>query len=239
MKNTKIEWCNHTWNPWIGCQKVSTGCKYCYMFRDQRRYGNEPDIVRKTSPKTFTSPAWWYVAHKKTNSKDRPRIFTCSWSDFFIEEADDWRSEAIEIIEATPDFDYLILTKRIERVALVMPTIPKNVWLGISAENQDEYNKRVPLLLETNAKIKFISAEPLLEHISTLAYLNYIDWVITGGESGPRARKAEMDWFLHIKRQCASVNVPFFHKQHGGNKKIDGAWGGRKLNGKIYSEFPK
>ena len=146
-EKTWIEWADATWNPWWGCHKVSTGCKNCYMFRDMKRYGRDANIVKRTSPSTFNSPLKWannYVL------RARARIFTCSYSDWFIEEADEWRNEAWDIIRDTPQFDYLILTKRPENIKDRLPKDWENgypnVWLGISAENQAEYRKRWPLL---------------------------------------------------------------------------------------------
>lgn len=156
-ETTAIEWTDATWNPWIGCQKVSQGCKHCYMFRDQQRYGNDPTQVRQTSPATFRSPLKW---------KDPKVIFTCSWSDFFIDEADAWRDSAWEIIRQTPHHTYQILTKRPERILTNLPLdwgdgYP-NVWIGVTVEDQAAADKRIPLLLEVPAAVHFLSCEPLL-----------------------------------------------------------------------------
>src|ERR1700761_9152752 len=110
-ETTGIQWTNKSWNPWQGCRKVSAGCKFCYMFREKEKYGqNGSRIVR--SKTTFTAPLKW---------KDPSLVFTCSWSDFFIEEADEWRQEAWDIIKATPHLTYQILTKRPERIGMCLP----------------------------------------------------------------------------------------------------------------------
>jgi Protein of unknown function (DUF5131) len=129
-KTTLIEWTNASWNPWQGCRKVSPGCKYCYMYRAKERYGQDPTVVRR-SKTTFTAPLTW------TPPRVPWRVFTCSWSDFVIEEADAWRDEAWDVIRRTPHLTYQVLTKRPERLAGRLPwtTDPwPHVWLGVSVE---------------------------------------------------------------------------------------------------------
>jgi protein gp37 len=257
-KESRIEWCDATWNPWYGCHKVSAGCKNCYMYRDMARTSFNPHIVTRAKDRTFFAPLEWKVPEK---------VFTCSWSDFFIEEADPWRADAWEIIKKTPMITYQILTKRPERIEHNLPFefylngLPVNVWLGVSAENQEEFDARWPVLESVahtlRATITFLSLEPLLGPIDMEGWLEETDlgdedhqrwqvipdWIITGGESGPedKIRKADPQWFLDIQRQCQEAGIAFFHKQNGGSKKdpVHGAWGGRELNGKTYSEFPK
>ncbi len=229
-KTSGIEWTHATWNPWHGCIKVSPGCKNCYMYRDKRRFGQNPQqIVR--SKTTFFDPLSWA----------RPsRIFTCSWSDWFLEEADEWREEAWDVIRSTPHHTYQILTKRPDRILNCLPgdwNIGwENVWLGVSIENQ-EYLFRKQKLVDVPCKVRFISAEPLIGAID-LGSLSLIDWVITGGESGPSAREMDVDWARSIRDQCLVADVPFFHKQNGGVSKSDGAWGGRLLDGRTWNQFP-
>jgi protein gp37 len=158
-KNSGIEWTDHTWNPWYGCHKVSQGCKNCYMFREQKQYGRDPNVVTR-SKTTFHNPLSW---------KEPALVFTCSWSDFFIEEADPWREEVWDIIRKTPQLTYQILTKRPENI---MDRLPKdwgngwpNVWIGVSAEDQKNANKRIRVLTQIPAKIRFISYEPALSLI--------------------------------------------------------------------------
>ena len=181
-----IEWTDATWNPWQGCHKVSAGCKHCYMFREKKQYGQNPAVVIRSKPHTFNMPL---------RLKTVARVFTCSWSDFFIEEADEWRLEAWDIIAKTPHLTYQILTKRPERMldhipykwALGQEPGWPNVWLGVSVEDQATADERIPLLLQTPAAVRWVSAEPLLGPVDLRAYLPpaspALDWVVTGGES--------------------------------------------------------
>lgn len=255
-KHTSIEWADATWNPWRGCVKVSEGCKNCYMFRDQRRYGLDPSVVVR-SKTTFSDPLTWTRTGKVASGA---RIFTCSWSDWFIEDADEWRTEAWDIVRQTPQFNYLILTKRPELIAARLPPDwgdgYDNVWLGVSAENQRRADERLPILLSIPATIYFVSAEPLLGPLNLSRYtwppnnfgivtraahaaLRRINWTITGGESDLKnPRSCDLDWVRSIRDQCIAAGIAFFHKQNGGTRKIDGAWGGRELDGRTWDEFP-
>lgn len=239
-ETTGIEWANATWNPWMGCHKVSAGCKNCYMFRDMPHYGKDPNVVVR-SKTTFDAPRKWARSGKV---QPGARIFTCSWSDWFIAEADEWRDEAWAIVKATPQFTYLILTKRPERIADHLPADwgagYSNVWLGTSAENQEQAQKRVPLLYGIPAAVRFVSAEPLLGPIDFGVAPAYVDWIITGGESALKdARYCDLAWVRSIRDQCQAAGVALFHKQHGGTRKIDGVWGGRELDGRTWDEFPQ
>lgn len=235
-ETTGIQWCDATWNPWIGCHKVSPGCKLCYAERDSKRYGNTfTNIVR--SKTLFYAPVQWLG-----NGKVAPgsRIFTCSISDFFVEEADQWRNEAWAIIKSTPKFIYIILTKRASRIQQCLPPdwgpgYP-NVWLLVSTEDQYWYETRWGILAPIPAIVKGVSMEPMLGGIDPSGVNP--DWIITGGESGRGARKANPGWFRYIRRHCLMNKIPFFHKQNGGTMKIDGAWGGRELDGAIWDQFP-
>jgi protein gp37 len=161
---THIQWTNATWNPWHGCRKVSAGCKNCYMFSEKRRYGQEPTLVVRSKTK-FRDPLKW---------KDPAMVFTCSWSDWFIEEADAWRDEAWDIVRSTPHLTYQILTKRPERITDHLPSDwpLRNVWLGVSVEDQANADKRIPELLRIPAAVRFLSVEPLLEPVD----LQHIRW---------------------------------------------------------------
>jgi protein gp37 len=156
-ERSAIEWTDATWNPWRGCTQVSPGCAHCYMFRDQRRYGRDPEVVVRAAPATFDAPLRW---------KEPRRVFTCSWSDWFHEAADDWRDEAWDIIRRTPHLTYQILTKRPEMIAGRLPRdwgregYP-NVWLGVSVESQRQ-DWRAAWLCQFPAAVRFVSAEPLL-----------------------------------------------------------------------------
>lgn len=165
LVKTNIAWADYTWNPWQGCHKVSEACKNCYMFRDKERFGQDPNVVVRSKPSTFNKPY---------KIPDGSWVFTCSWSDFFIKEADDWRADAWKVIRETPKLKYLVLTKRIDRFWDSIHGVPDDwgkenyghVWLGVTAGNQDEANKAIPLLLKIKAvspwlKV-FVSVEPMI-----------------------------------------------------------------------------
>jgi protein gp37 len=206
-RNTRIGWADDTWNPWQGCLKISPGCKYCYMYSDKTRYGQDPAVVVR-SKTTFSDPQRW---------KAPQRIFTCSWSDFFIEQADAWRPEAWEIIRRTPQHTYLVLTKRPERMADHLPQgWPwPHVWLGVSVETRD-YRGRADVLRLIPAAKRFLCCEPLLEDLGRLD-LHGIHWVIVGGESGTHHRPMEIAWAASIRDQCLAAGVQLYVKQ-------DSAW---------------
>lgn len=216
-EHSHIQWTEATWNPWYGCLKVSCGCKFCYMYREMKQYGRNPAIVQRSKTK-FDEPLKWQK--KLAVGHPAPRlVFTCSWSDFFIKQADAWRAEAWDIIRRCPDIIFLILTKRPERIAECLPPhwLPggwDNVALGVSCEDQETADRRIPQLLRVQAHWHFVSLEPMLGPI-TLTELPYaschepvgdeeavslrsalepsfvesqeyarLDWVIAGGESG-------------------------------------------------------
>lgn len=229
-ETSKIEWTDATWNPWYGCHKVSQGCKHCYMFREQKRYGRDPNTVQRSKTR-FNDPLTW---------TEPRRVFTCSWSDWFIEEADAWRDEAWDIIRRTPHLTYQILTKRPENIAGRMPPYDlPNVWLGVSVENQQAANERIDYLLRASAAVRFLSCEPLLgpldleyalyqrygcngsapdpECVECGWQANTVDWVIVGGESGPDCRPMDIAWAQNLRRQCEASGVAFFMKQLGGH----------------------
>lgn len=213
-EQSKIQWTEATWNPWHGCKKVSEGCKYCYMYRDKERYKQDPVTVLR-SKGNFNAPLKW---------KEPKLIFTCSWSDWFIDEADAWRPEAWEIIKATPWHTYQILTKRPERIKRCLPEDwgrfgYKNVWLGVSVENQ-KATSRLKILKEIPAAVRFASIEPILELIDFNYTNKEINWVIVGGESGNdtgkyRYRKCTKGMISWIALQCHEQGIPLFIKQLG------------------------
>jgi protein gp37 len=227
-ETSAIDWTDATWNPWRGCHKVSAGCLNCYMFRDQARYGKDPSTVVRAAKQTFELPMRLAAGTK---------VFTCSWSDFFIEEADPWRAEAWEIIRRRPDLTFQILTKRPERIMQCLPsdwgTGYPNVWLVVSTENMDAAIKRVPLLLDVPAAVRGISAGPLLGALFLpwlalpkrivspgsvpVSYIPCpnIHWVAIECESGPYHRGWE-DYEENAEDvidQCRQFGVAAFHKQ--------------------------
>lgn len=229
-ESTKISWTDKTWNPFQGCHKLTVGCKNCYMFREKARYGQDPNKVIRSKPRTFNAPLRW--EKEAVSSNKRVLIFTCSWSDWFIEEADAWRDEAWNIIKTTPHLTYQILTKRPERLLEHLPqdwgTGYSNVWLGVTVEDQKRADERIPHLAKIPAAVKFLSCEPLLERVNLSKWLDedetgfvsVIDLVIIGGESGPKARPFNLDWARGLVRQCRDGGraeaLPFV-KQMGSN----------------------
>jgi protein gp37 len=195
------------------------------MYRDKKRYGQDPSVIAR-SKTTFDVPMKW---------KEPKVIFTCSWSDFFIEQADEWREEAWEIIRSTPHHTYQILTKRPERIAAHLPNNwpLANVWLGVSVENPRFY-PRINALNEIDAGVRFLSLEPMLAPMANLP-LRGISWVIVGGESGPRCRPMKAEWVRDVRNQCDVARVPFFFKQWGGERKDVK---GRTLDGRVWNGMP-
>jgi len=217
VDKTRISWTGPngaTWNPWIGCQRVSEACDDCYMFEGQRRNGQNPEIVRRTTT-TFKDPLKWvrnprrYGHHKK--------IFTCSYSDFFITKADEWRPEAWEIIRRTPQFTYLILT---HRPVLIPRRLPAgwgsgwpNCWLGVTVESR-RWLSRLDVLRRVPAVKHFVSFEPLLEDLGEIDLCG-IDWAIIGGKSGKNWKQniCDLSWIYRVIDQCRAQGVAVFVKQ--------------------------
>ncbi|MFC2104776.1 DUF5131 family protein [Bacteroidota bacterium] len=241
MKSTKIEWTEQTWNPTVGCNKVSAGCKNCYAeamsirLKAMQTKGYENGFKFTLMPERLEQPL---------NVKKPTKFFVNSMSDLFHEEMPFEYLDAIfEIIKETPWHTYQILTKREKIMSeyLKDKTLPKNVWLGVTVENSDTKH-RINFLKEINATIRFLSVEPLIDDVGKLN-LDNIHWVIVGGESGVKARPMKSEWVENIKKQCKQQNVAFFFKQWGTwgadgvkrNKKLNG----RKLNGKLYDEYPE
>lgn len=240
---TKIQWTGKTQNFWSGCHKVSAGCKYCYMFREKERRGQNPNIVQITSKKNFYAPLYWAPTV----------IFTCSMSDFFVEDADKWRRIAWEVIKETPYHTWQILTKRPERI---LECLPKdwgdgynNVWLGVTVEDQSTFH-RIETLSKIPAHLRFVSAEPLLEEVDFLIRsengirpIDSIQWLILGGESGNESgkylyRPTELSWLYRavtdLKEQ---TSVSVFVKQMGTYLSKIGKMG--TLHGDNFDRFPK
>ena len=204
-----IEWCTGTWNPWRGCDKISPGCSSCFMFRDQLRYGRDPSVVVRTSDATFFAPI---KAKKWRELPAGSHIFTCSWSDFFHEDADGWRDEAWEVIRQRPDLNWQILTKRPERIPGCLPAwwgdadceAPENVWLGVSIENR-RFVHRADQLRAVPAAVRFISAEPLLGPLCTTstrlrprttASRYWRGWTTSTGGDVAELDLTDIDWVI-------------------------------------------
>lgn len=257
MENSKIEWTHHTFNPWIGCAKVSPGCLNCYAetLMDTRygrvKWGKGQPRAR-TGPDNWRKPRQWNKAAE--GAAERPRVFCASLADWLDDEVPDkWRSDLMGIISSTPNLDWLLLTKRPQNFQRLMEKAlepaswpgrsayivnwlsgnpPSNVWIGTSAEDQVRWDARIPLLMQIPARVRFVSAEPLLGRIHMGEMRP--DWLIVGGESGPGARPMEREWAEHLCQQCDG-NTAFHFKQWGG---IDKKKAGRILNGRTYDELP-
>jgi protein gp37 len=227
--NSKIEWTHHTFNPWWGCVKVSPACKHCYAESWARRVGM--DLWSAKSPRRFFSDAHWRGPIKwnedAEHAGERRRVFCASMADVFENrrELDPWRDRLWELIAATPWLDWLLLTKRPERVSKTAPygdQWPANVWLGTTAENQHWAGKRIPELLANRARVLFLSAEPLLGPLDVTPWLRSpqsgepgLDWIIAGGESGAHARPMNPFWAESLRDQCIRSRVAFHFKQWG------------------------
>ena len=222
---TSITWTDATWSPWQGCAKVSHGCDHCYAERIMLRWGRGFD-VRRSSDATFYAPLKWA----------EPRnIFTCSMSDFFIVEADQWRPEAWDIIHDTPWHVYQILTKRPSRMLAwaLHRGWPSNAWAGTSIESR-RYLHRADVLRKVPATTRFLSLEPLLEDLGVLD-LSGIAGVIVGGESGPNFRPMDLAWVRPIRDQCIEEGVTFHYKQAAGPRQgMD-----RELDGRVWNDLPE
>lgn len=239
---SRIEWTERTWNPTVGCTKVSPGCKHCYAETMARRLkamgtsGYENGFELTLLPERLKDPI---------NRKKAAIYFVNSMSDLFHEAVpDEYIERVFEVITKTPQHTYQILTKRAERMASFLDTrkVPKNAWLGVSVEDREYGLPRIDHLRNVKASIRFLSVEPLLEDVGSLDLRN-IHWVIVGGESGPRARPMNGEWVHAIQQQCEAQNVAFFFKQWGGwgadGKKRAKAANGRLLNGRTWDEMPQ
>jgi protein gp37 len=238
MEVSNISWTDATWNPWMGCDKVGgpeSECANCYIGRVLGKQGREPwGQVYRASESTWNLP--YRMQKKSVAEKKRYRIFTCSLSDWFHREADDWRSEAWHIIRDCPNVDFLILTKRAHRIKECLPSDWgngwPNVWLGVSVGRKNSIH-RIEKLRHIPAKIRFISAELLLESLGEID-LSGIHWLIAGGESGDNYRRMQKIWAQELKDKCEAANIPFFFKQ--GSAFQSGRH--EDLLGRVYKSWP-
>lgn len=238
---SKIEWTEQTWNPTTGCTKISPGCKNCYAETMAQRLqamgakGYENAFQLRVIPERLAQP----IKRKKPTT-----YFVNSMSDVFHEDVPfEYIDQIFETIKLTPHHTYQILTKRAERMAEYFKnkSAPQNAWIGVSVEDKRYGVPRIDYLRKTNASIRFLSVEPLLEFIGELD-LTDIHWVIVGGESGRNARPMKEEWVESIRSQCEVAGVAFFFKQWGG-------WGadgvkrakkhnGRELRGQTWDQMP-
>ncbi len=256
--DTKIEWADKTWNVVRGCERVSAGCINCYAERMAHRFSGEGQPYEGLTKLTRAGVRWTgkiqivpELLKKPLDWKTPKRIFVNSMSDLFHKDVPlTFIYKVFEMMHLAPQHTYQILTKRPARVAEIVSKINfhlqrnyhyavtplKNVWLGVSCEDQRAVDERIPLLLKVPAAIRFVSAEPLLEQIDLSAYINKLDWVIAGAESGHGARPMDEAWVESLQQQCEQAFVKFFYKQRLDEK-------GKKvslpvLNGRSWAEFP-
>ena len=232
-QKSSIEWTESTWNPLSGCTKISPGCKHCYAERmalrlqamGQKNYVNGFKLTLHED--ALELPLRW---------KKPQTIFVNSMSDMFHAEVPlEFIARAFQVMQCAHWHRFQILTKRAERLAELSGQLPwpDNIWMGVSVESE-AYSFRIDYLRKTGASIKFLSLEPLLGSLDHLC-LDGIDWVIVGGESGPKARPMKPEWVQSIRDQCLGANVPFFFKQWGGVRKKKS---GRTLDGRTWDQLP-
>jgi protein gp37 len=242
-ENTTIEWADHTFNPWEGCQKVGLGCDHCYAETRNARFGGGTAVNwgpgaprRRTSAANWRKPLAWNAAHAEFYAAHdhRQRVFCASLADVFDNAVDPtWRADLADLIQATPNLDWLLLTKRIGNAGdmlgeMFLDGVPDNVLLGATIVNQEEAERDIPKLLRVAVERRFLSMEPLLGPVSFQGLfanpdnirdctnmLEAMDWVIVGGESGPGARPMHPVWARELRDQCATTSVPFLFKQWG------------------------
>ncbi|MDY2510518.1 MAG: DUF5131 family protein, partial [Ruminococcus callidus] len=201
------------WNPWHGCTKVSPGCKYCYVYRQDEMYGSTTDSSLCHKNASFDLP----LKRKRDGTYKIPSgkiVFTCFTSDFLLPDADAWRADCWNMIKRRSDCWFYFFTKRIDRLADCLPDDwgngYDNVLIGCTVENQDRANYRLPIFLSLPIKHKSIIVAPILEKIHLSAYLHdSIEEVSVSGESGSAARPCNYDWILDLRRQCIEKNIPF------------------------------
>lgn len=237
-ENSTIEWTESTWNPVRGCTKVSPGCANCYAetfaerFRGVKGSPYEQGFDLRLVPEKLNEPLKWRKPRK---------VFVNSMSDLFHPGVpDSYVASVCGVMREAARHTFQVLTKRSERMRDLLNgdlrwagDLP-NVWWGVSVENRKHGVPRIDVLRQANARVRFLSVEPLLEDLGELN-LDGIHWVIVGGESGPGARPMHRDWVVNIQRQCESSKTAFFFKQWGGvNKKNTG----RELDGRTYDEMP-
>jgi protein gp37 len=233
-----IEWTDATWNPVRGCSKISPGCKHCYAetfaerFRGVKGHPYERGFDLRLVPEKLWEPLRW---------RSPKMMFVNSMSDLFHDEVpDDYIIAVARVMVAARWHTYQVLTKRSQRLRNLLSTklhfaaTQAHIWWGVSVEDKKYGLPRVDDLRGSDARVRFLSVEPLLEDLGKLNLKN-IDWMIVGGESGPGARPMKKEWVLPLREQCQRSGVAFFFKQWGGVRK---ALTGRRLDGRTYDEFP-
>jgi protein gp37 len=264
--NSKIEWTDHTFNPWVGCTKVSPGCDHCYAEAWSKRSG----LVRwGDNPRKKTSEAYWRGPLRwNANAPQftrvhhrRQRVFCASLADVFDNQVDvGWRKGLFALIRDCKDLDWLLLTKRPQNIKKMLPPDwgngYRNVWLGATAEDQERFDQRWRHLGAIPAVVRFISYEPAIGPLRMPMVGPYPDWLISGGESGGRARPMNPQWARDVISDCERAGIAAFHKQWGNYRNnplvVERGWtikdaevedrhgkGGGLLDGRLWREFPR
>lgn len=258
-ENSKIEWTHHTFNPWIGCQKVGPGCDHCYaetwdargLQQRETRWG--PHAARtRTSAGNWSKPRAWDRA--AAGLTYRPRVFCASLADVFDSHRSilpAWRADLAQLIWETPNLDWMLLTKRIGNAAGMLAQMfprgmPSNIWIGATIVNRLEMLRDAQKLRAIPAGVRFWSVEPMLEDLGRIEGWMLPELVICGGESGPGARPMHPDWARNLRDQCISAGVPFFFKQWGHYAPdlsgipfpVGKARAGRLLDGRTWDQMP-
>lgn len=236
MAQSSIEWTEMTWNPVTGCDKLSAGCKYCYAEVMAKRlkamgvekYQNEFKLTLHENE--LQTPYTW---------KKSKVVFVNSMSDLFHKDVPiEFIQKVFKVMKDNPQHVFQVLTKRADILKYYDTegwlNWSHNIWMGVSVENQ-KVAHRIDLLRATNARVKFLSCEPLIGPLPKMN-LKKVDWVIVGGESGRKVRPMKEEWVTDIRDQCADADVAFFFKQWGGTNKKKA---GRELDGRTWSEMPE
>ncbi|HKO56127.1 MAG TPA: phage Gp37/Gp68 family protein [Thermoanaerobaculia bacterium] len=238
LDRSDIEWTDATWNPVRGCTKISPGCSHCYAatfaerFRGVPGHPYEQGFDLRLIPEKLGEPLRW---------RQPRRIFVNSMSDLFHAAVpDEFIARVVDVMTSASWHSFQVLSKRSGRLQQLLNSVHRDaarkshIWWGVSVDDRKHGIPRIEHLRETEAAVRFLSIEPLLEDLGTLD-LTGIHWVIVGGESGARARPMQADWVNSILRQCEDADVPFFFKQWGGFRKKRA---GRLLNGRTYDAMP-
>ena len=212
------------WNPWHGCHKLSAGCQHCYVYRIDGKHGKDSSVVTKTE--NFDLP----LRRKRNGEYKIPPgnlVYTCFSSDFFVEDADEWRAVVWDMMRIRKDIDFLFITKRIDRLQTCLPDDwgdgYDNVTICCTMENQDRVDYRFPIYKAAPIKHKIIICEPLLSDIAfPFSIKEWVEQVVVGGESGREARVCDYNWVLNIREQAIKANVDFWFKQTGSRLLKDG-----------------
>jgi protein gp37 len=251
-ENSFIGWTDHTFNPWIGCTKVSAACDFCYAeVWDARFKGDRwgPKADRKRT-KTYGNPVKWNAEAQKKGI--RYKVFCASLADIFDNHKSiqpQWRTDVWDLVEKTPFLDWQFLTKRPQNISKFVPKswmekgFPENVWVGTTVEDHTTAEQRIPSLLNVPARVRFLSCEPMIGSVDLTNVLGHnvladLQWVIVGGESGPQFRPTHIQWVQKMRDDCQQAGVPFYFKQWGGTSQTHIKKLAKELDNVLHDAFP-